>query len=218
MKDHLAKVAANRVGLILGPTVATFAFLTALATPILAQSQPPRPPNSTNPERARQQEMSKREWQLRNIGIEPEKAASDPRHAQAVMDQVEQDFKRILTLHNELARTLSAGRILDYNFVSDAAGEIKKRASRLQTNLALPKPVGDQQDQEKRQEYSETQMTDALTLLCRQIESFVKNPIIATPGTVDAQQLARARRDLEGVVEVSGNVRKSADKLKKTSQ
>ena len=214
MKDHSAEAPTNKVRL----TVAAFAFLTAIAMPIQGQSPQSQPPNTTNNERVRQQEMSKREWQLRNLATEPEKAASDPRRAQAVMDQVEQDFKRILTLHNELARTLSAGRILDYDFVSDAAGEIKKRASRLQTTLALPKPEGDQQDQEKRQEYSETQMTDALTLLCRQIESFVKNPIIATPGTVDAQQLVRARRDLEGVVEVSGNVRKSADKLKKTSQ
>ena len=44
---------------------------------------------------------------------------------------------------------------------------------------------------------------DELILLCKQIESFVRNPIIDKPGTVDAQQLGKARRDLQSIVELS---------------
>jgi len=40
----------------------------------------------------------------------------------------------------------------------------------------------------------------------------VKNPIIETPGTVDAQQLEKARRDLHNVVQVSGDLKKRAEK------
>jgi hypothetical protein len=55
---------------------------------------------------------------------------------------------------------------------------------------------------------------DELLLLCKQIESFVRNPIIDKPGTVDAQQLGKARKDLQTVVEISDAIKKQVDKLK----
>jgi hypothetical protein len=198
--------------------VVVFALPIAIAIPIQGQSPQSQPENITNGERGRQQNMSQREWQLRNLGVEPQPTTRDAKRTSALMAQVEEDFKRILTLHNELVRSLPSGKALDYDFVFEATGEIKKRASRLQTTLALPKPEGEDQNQERPPEFSQTQIRDALILLCRRIAGFVNNPIIATPGTVNAQQLAKARRDLEDVVELSGNVRKSADKLKKTSQ
>jgi mRNA-degrading endonuclease toxin of MazEF toxin-antitoxin module len=53
---------------------------------------------------------------------------------------------------------------------------------------------------------------DEMVLLCKQIESFVKNPIIEKPGTVDAQALDKARNDLQRIVELSDVIRKQADK------
>jgi hypothetical protein len=58
------------------------------------------------------------------------------------------------------------------------------------------------------------QTKDELILLCKQIESFVRNPIIEKPGTVDAQQLERARKDLQSVVEISDAIRKQLDEQK----
>jgi hypothetical protein len=55
---------------------------------------------------------------------------------------------------------------------------------------------------------------DELILLCRQIESFVRNPIIDKPGTVDAQQLGNARRDLQSIVELSDEIKKHVGKQK----
>ncbi len=174
-----------------------------------------QPADVTNQERKRQQEQNQREWQLRNLANQPE-AAKDPRRVQAVMAEVEQDFKRILILHNELARTLSPYKTLHYDLVSQAAGEIRRRAARLQKTLALAKPE-DEQNQERHQEFTDAQMRDAVTRLCKQIKSFITNPIIEQPGTVNAQQLTKARHDLQDVIELSGNLRKSADRLKKTS-
>ncbi len=210
MEDDPAKARGGRASI----TVAVFAFLTAVAITAHGQSHP----LATSNERVRQQEMSKREWQLRDLANEQGEAAGDPRRAQAIRDQVEQDFKRILTLHNEFAQSLSDGRQLDYNSVSEAAGEIKKRASRLLNTLALPKSDSDEQNQEKGLPFNERQLRDALIKLCRHIESFVTNPIIATPGTIDAKQLTRARRDLEGVIEISDHLKKAVDKLKKTAR
>jgi hypothetical protein len=215
VKDHPAKAVARR----LRATIPVLAVLMAPAIPIRSQSPQSQPPNITNNERVRQQEMSKREWQLRNLANDPGKAPEAPGHAQAIAKQVEEDFTRILTLHNDFARTLSVGNNLDYNFISDAAGEIRKRSSRLQSTLALPKLEVNEKNEDKLGDISpinDSQFRAVLTVLCREIESFVNNPIIATPGTVDAQQLVKARHDLERVVEVSDNIRKSADRLKKT--
>jgi hypothetical protein len=121
------------------------------------------------------------------------------------------DFTRILTLHNEIARALSSKTDLNYEFVSEATAEIKKRASRVQSTLALGLSSNDGPVTEK----SEPEIKDSLIKLCKEIRSFVTNPVIENPNTVDAEQLTRARRDLESLIQLSGLIKKDADKLSK---
>ena len=175
---------------------------------VIAQSPPSGPPpveRRVNTDRQRQQDMSSREWQLRNYGNESA-AAKDQRQLKALMAQTEEDFNRILSLHNEIARALSSNNALDYKFVSDATGEIKKRASRVQSSLRLSPEEG--QAPAKPEEFEDSHMKDALIKLCKQIRSFVTNPSIEKPGTVDAEQLTKARRDLESVIQISGQINK----------
>ncbi len=148
------------------------------------------------------QEMDRREMQLNNLGGD-KGPLNDPKRSQAMMDQVSEDFQRILTLHNEIVRAIAADRSLSYQFISDATGEIRKRSARLQSSLKLqkPEPTTDNRVTETDRKTLETK--DELILLCKQIESFVRNPIIDKPGTVDAQQLGRARRDLQSIVELT---------------
>jgi hypothetical protein len=186
------------------------------AIPVAAQGPQSPPPVSTrvNTDRIRQQDISNREWQLRNFGNEPLKT-KDRRELQALVAQTEEDFNRILTLHNEIARSLSASKPIEYNFISDASAEIKKRATRLQSVLALRQLPADTPVVEKTDELDDAQMKDALIRMCKQIRSFVTNPVIATPSTVDPQQLTNARRDLEGLIQLSGHIKKEAAKTHK---
>ena len=163
-----------------------------------------------DPAKARMQEMDRRELQL-NRGAEDNKRPSDPKRTQAMMNQVSEDFQRILTLHNEIVRAIDAKQSFNLQFISEAAGEIRKRSARLQSSLQLPKP---EPNEEPAAEPKVKEIKDELILLCRQIENFVRNPIIETPGTVDAQQLRKARRDLQSVVEISDAIKKHADKQK----
>jgi hypothetical protein len=206
MTDHPARVAANQVGLM--------AIAFSLATPIPAQS--PRPPSDVDPARARFEETNRREMQLRGIGGTSRK--TDPKELEAVVAQIKQDFERILTLHNEIVRGINTDKPLEHDFVSNAAAEIKKRASRLQTTLALNELDANEQNQHKLRELNDAQLKDALIALCKEIESFVTNPVIKTPGTVDIQQLAKARRDLKAVIELGDRINKSAERLKKSSK
>ncbi len=165
-----------------------------------------------DPAKARMQEMDRREMQLNNLGRN-DGPPNDPKHSQAMMDQVSEDFQRILTLHNEIVRAIAANRSLGSQFISDAAGEIRKRSARLQSSLKLPKPEPTT-EREMRTDLKMMEMKDELILLCRQIENFVRNPIIEIPGTVDAQQLSKARSDLQSVVELSEAIKKRAERQK----
>jgi len=192
------------------------ALVLFFGAPVFAQNPPGGPPpidRRTNTDRLRQQDMSNREWQLRNFGTEPGRP-KDRRELEALMAQTEEDFNRILTLHNQIARSISSNNALDYQFVSDATGEIKKRASRVQSSLHLAPEEG--QALEKLEELKDSEMKDALIKLCKQIRSFVTNPTIENPNTIDAKQLTRARRDLEGLIQLSLQIKKDADKLTKT--
>lgn len=191
------------------------ALMVSFAAPVLAQTGPAGPPPSErriNTDRVRQQDMSKREWQLRNFGNEPG-SPKDRRRVEALMAQTEEDFNRILTLHNEIARALSSRNALNYGFVADATAEIKKRAGRVQATLKLEPEEG--YAGLKVEEINESQMNDALIKLCKQIRSFVTNPTIENPNTVDAQQLVKARHDLDAVIQLSGQIKKDADRIKK---
>ena len=197
-----------------------FALILVWTAPGFSQNPPGGPPpidRRTNTDRMRQQDTSSREWQLRNFGRD---AASpkDKRQVEALMAQAEEDFNRILTLHNEIARALASDVALDYRFVSEATNEIKKRASRVQSSLHLGLSPEDAASGEKPEKFNDTQIKDALIVLCKQIRSFVTNPVIENPSTIDVQQSVRARRDLDGLIQLSGQIKKDAEKLSKNQE
>jgi hypothetical protein len=180
------------------------------AAPVCSQTPPGSPPpmdRSTNTDRIRQQDMSNREWQLRNFGTQPG-APKDKRQIEALMAQTEEDFNRILTLHNEIARAIKSDNTLNYHFVSEATGEIKKRASRVQSTLGMGLSTEEARETPKPEEFKDSEIKDALIKLCKQIRSFVTNPTIENPNTVDVQQLTRARFDLEKLIQMSGQINK----------
>lgn len=189
-------------------------LLILFAAPVFSQSSPPGAPPAmeqrVNADRVRQQDINRREWQLRNFGTEPV-TPKDERQVKALMAQTEEDFTRILTIHNEIARALTSKSDLNYQFISEATAEIKKRASRVQSTLVLHMSQDDAPVKEK----SDPEIKDSLIKLCKEIRSFVTNPMIENPNTVDAQQLTRARRDLESLIQLSGLIKKDADKLSK---
>jgi hypothetical protein len=183
------------------------------ALPVLAQGGPPGgppPTNRVNTERQRQQDMSRREYQLRNFGTEPARP-KDRRQVEALMAQTEEDFNRILTLHNEIARALTSKDALNYQFVSDATAEINKRASRVQHSLALGLSDEEARDLEKSKDEP---IKDSLIKLCNQIRSFVTNPSIENPNTINVEQMKKARRDLESLIQLSAHIKKDAEKLR----
>jgi hypothetical protein len=158
--------------------------------------------------------MKQSEILRQRLGRKPERVAR-AMYVQAIIAQVKQDFERIQVARNGIVRAAVSGNSLDYKFISEVAGEIKKRASRLEDNLALPEPEGDEKSRNTGVELDEVKIKTALLTLCHRIESFVKSPMFETPGVIDVQHSVKASNDLKSILELSGNIRKSAERLTK---
>ena len=214
MRNHPTKVAIRIIALLTPVTMNLW------ATPTRGQQQGrpvyvPPVLERREADMAREREARQREELRRSLGRRPARVAN-LRYVQAVIAQVKQDFERIQIARNEIVRTIGNG--LDYKFVSQVTGEIKKRASRLEENLALPEPQENEKRVVNQGELNEAQVRVALLMLCDRIESFVKSPIFETPGVLDVQHSTKASSDLESILKLSGTVRKSAERLEKLQQ
>lgn len=191
-------------------------LLSVSATTFAQRSTPGGPPpidKHTNQARKRQQDEASRAWQLRNFG-NPE-LTKDRRRLEALMAQIEEDFNSMLSLHNEIVRALDSSKPLDYRFVSEATGEIRKRAHSIQSNIGLSLTPEEIKPVELPDNTNESQMKDGLVKLCKHIRSFVTNPVIAEHNLIDAEKLAAAKQDLESVIQLSAHLKKDADNLKR---
>src|SRR2546429_4258248 len=173
MEPHRSKANVRPWGMLIILIGCSIIF----STPIAGQS-------AGDPAKAQMQEMDRREMQLNNLGGD-KGPSNDPKRSQAMMAQVSEDFQRILTLHNDIVRAIAANRSLSNLFISDATGEIRKRSARLQSSLKLQKPEPTTDNRQTVTDVKVMQTKDELILLCQKIESFIRNPIIEKPGTVD---------------------------------
>ncbi|HEX8474105.1 MAG TPA: hypothetical protein VF666_08745 [Pyrinomonadaceae bacterium] len=198
---------------------AIFLFVVMSDTVTAQQTSPGAPrtaPASRDPFSAAR-DRRQREAMLRGAEIRS-KEATNPQDIQAAIEQVKQDFKRIQILRNWIVRHLKSNEPLNYKIISDGAGEIHKRAGRLKEFLVPPNPEADAAEKipKNHVEFSNEQMKDALATLCIRIDSFTENPIFKVSGVVDAEQSAKAGRDLESIIQISEGIKKSAERLHKT--
>ena len=164
-----------------------------------------------DPSAARIRDEQRREMQLR--GVEAEVANSKERSVKAAVEQLNQDFKRIQIIRNDIVRAVKGEGVFNYKRVSDEAAEVKKRALRMQTYLALRGKDADERERAGQREYDGEKLKGALVMLCKRIDSFVANPKFTSPDVVDVDGTAKASRDLQEIIVISGAVKTSAERL-----
>ena len=178
----------------------------------------PRPPTSPAAPARETRPPSIREREI--IMSEMEKEAAKPAAAkrpELPLAQIAEDFERIQVVNNRMMGAVMREASPDYGLISEATAEIRKRAARLKSNLQLPEPEKKEAGKgaEYRRPEDAAQMKAALLLLDRALMSFVRNPAFKNPDVVDAGEGARARRDLEDVIELSRLIGKDAERLSK---
>jgi hypothetical protein len=147
-------------------------------------------------------------------------AAGEPAErdrARILLDQIKDDFAKIQTIHNEMMNVSTQGKPLDYRYISEVTAEIRKRASRLKTNLKLPASDSPEKGRKYRGASDEAQLKAALFQLDDLMMSFVGNPLFQQAQIVDVKLAARAQLALRGVIEFSQGISKDAERLSKTA-
>ena len=140
----------------------------------------------------------------------------DPKLA---LEQLQEDFTRLQIVNKELVLTTSERKEeVDFKFVSRSAEEINKRAKRLLENLALPEPVPE--TAKVLNPFSDQpQLKNSITEMGWRIYYFAKNPIFKEANVIDTSEAAKARSDLEQIVELSDLIKSGSERLgKKTGK
>lgn len=132
-----------------------------------------------------------------------------------VLKQIGEDFHELQALNNRMMSVAWSKSNLDYRFVSDMIARIRGKASRLKGNLNFPEPVPGEKVVSKPAITTERDFREAMLLLDRTIMSFVSNPLFKNANTIEVQQGATARRDLESVLDLTADLKKSASRLGK---
>ena len=201
--------------------LATAALLLSLQALCMAQGQgtPIVGTQRIDPAVERIRDEQQRQMVLRSGGRHEDGEPVDERVVKAAAEQLNQDFKRVQVIRNELARAVTSGSTLDYKRVSDEAAEVRKRSVRMQNYLALrEESAGAKQQHEDAAAYDEASLREALARLCKRIDSFVANPRFKSPGVMDVDSTAKAARDLRAVIALSERIKGSAERLGRASK
>ena len=165
-----------------------------------------------NAELLREMEIKRREG-----AINAPRAETPPIAARC--ERCKEDFRRLQLTNNEMMRTIFSDKLsdsIDYQHVSKATTEIKKRASRLKSELHLPEPERAEERPEIKGISNDAQLKASLLVLDKLIIGFVTNPIFRSLGTLDTRQGIKVRQDLVRIIELSQSIKLSAEKMEKS--
>lgn len=143
---------------------------------------------------------------------------ADRQAPRQIYAQISEDFLQLQVVNSKLMQAVSGGGGLDLTFVAKSASEIRKRAGRLKDNLLLPEPEKGAKRPAVEVGAEAGQLKSSLAALGELIYGFVRNPVFKEANVADVQMLVKARRDLEEIIELSGQVKKSSEKLHKAER
>jgi hypothetical protein len=187
------------------------------ASTVAGQAGRVSPPSIKDP-KADTLDRQNREATLRSAEMEVAVEKTDERRINAAIQKIKDDFRHIQIVRNEIARNILANKPFDYRLISEEAGEVRKRADRLKSSLVAPSREEAEKSRKNEVDFNDQEMKSALVRLCNLIISFVESPVLKNPGTTDAQQSKKVAIDLVNIIDLSSNIKRSADRLNKTSQ
>jgi hypothetical protein len=192
-------------------------ILIVSASTVPAQAGRVSPPSVKDP-KSDALERTNREATLRSAEMEVAAEKTDQRRINAAIEQIKEDFRHIQIVRNEIVRNILSNKPFDYTLISEEAGDVRKRADRLKSSLVAAAGEETEKSQKNEVDFNDQEMKSVLVRLCKLIDSFVENPVLKTPGITDAQQSKKIASDLLNIIDLSGNIKRSADRLNKTSK
>src|SRR5687767_4088184 len=123
--------------------------------------------------------------------------------------QIKEDFERIQLINSDVLQAITLKAEPDYRRLSEAAAEVKKRATRLRSNL-FPSESPFQSKQGDQRPKEPQDLKSLLTELDKAITTFVHNPMFENTRVVNQEDSKKAQEDLEKIIDLSARTRKRA--------
>ena len=140
-------------------------------------------------------------------------AREDPAARLAVLKQINDDFKTLQVLNNQVMSEVTAEGVINYKSIANKISQIGGKASRLRSNLLLPEVTVELKALEIILEASE--LKQELLAFDKIVMSFVHNPIFKKSGVIDVELAKEASNDLEVIIKRSSELKKAATTLDK---
>lgn len=193
---------------------AAAAFVVILLTPSALNAQT----QTSRAIEAKRQEAQQRQWALRNIDKIKDVPPENPNDTRPTYAEVAHDFEQLQLVNNSLSGAAQGGAALNFDLIKKHSGEVKKRASRLKSCLALPE-VKEQAAQLKLLEARTPEaMKSAVASLDALVNAFAWNPVFHQTNVVDLEHSTKAARDLAGIISLSERINKSAAEMSKIAK
>jgi hypothetical protein len=190
----------------------TIGLIVASGLAPLVQAQSGIAQRRTDPVQREQQ----RHFELQMIEAKLERGQLRPsaRKSPQVLAQIKEDFLHIQVLDRKLRQTTSATQALSFGTTAKSVSEIKKRAVRLKSSLALPGAEEIPEIVKMKPATEPEQVRSSLSALSDSIYEFVSNPFFLSAKVVNTRMSAKARQDLEQIIALSSHIKRSSEKLK----
>lgn len=199
--------------------LAAHALLAAVASVLLssgaARAQLPQSTQSSqasqearDAQNARNASIERRHRALDEVGKLKNTPRAAAENTRLPYTEVAEDFKQLQLSNYSLAQAAQPGVQLDYALIKKEAAEIVKRASRLKSNLALPKPEEGRKADTKGKVLTPDELGPAIASLDALVNSFVGNPYFRRPEVADFEQTSKASRELAEIITLSERIRR----------
>jgi hypothetical protein len=131
--------------------------------------------------------------------------------------KIKDDFRDLQSFNNKMMADAWLQEALDYSSIADMVSKIREKAKDLKESLSLPEPEKPETETKMPTVSTVRQLREELLLLDKTLMQFVTNPVFQAANTVDVNQAKKASLDLEQVISLSDDVKKNAQRLRKTT-
>lgn len=139
------------------------------------------------------------QYEMENMGRDGKKPQVDAKRAREIKNEIGEDLNALQTAYNDIVLSLQDKTEISNDLVRSHSENVKKRATRLKTNLVLPKPEEPTSPKEEPTPTVDTPKKQ-LRSLAKLIHELITNPIFESTSGLDVKFASKASGDLDMLI------------------
>lgn len=175
--------------------------LVCLSFTVQASAQATRPIASVE-RRIQTMDQQSRQYEIENMGRDEKTPQFNAKRSREIKNEIAEDLNSLQTIYNEIVLTLQDKTEPSPTVIQASFENVKKRATRLKTNLVLPKPA--ETALEKDTSITPVELPKkGLRSLAKLIYELITNPIFESTAGLDVKLAGKATQDLDTLIAFS---------------